>query len=151
MKNKSITELPIADAGSRGTEIKKPPMHPKYSSKKALQKEYSRLANTRLRNLQHIFNNQLTSNLDDQQMARFIFAQRKAKRSSSLLDISNLVDLNEPRTLELTKDERTGAEDDIGSLRKLSMLNMGARYELLNANQMMVDLDLELVRVLVMG
>ena len=35
-------------------------------------------------------------------------------------------------------------DDDMARLDKLSLINMGARYELLNANQMLVDLDISL-------
>ena len=35
--------------------------------------------------------------------------------------------------------------DEISKLDRLSLLNMGARYELLNANKMMLDLDIGLV------
>ena len=38
-----------------------------------------------------------------------------------------------------------GKEDEISQLDKLSMLNIGARFELLNAKRMMLDLDLGLV------
>lgn len=38
--------------------------------------------------------------------------------------------------------------DEIDNLDKLSMINLGARYELLNANKMMVDLDIGLVYLL---
>lgn len=35
-------------------------------------------------------------------------------------------------------------DDDMARLGKLSLINMGARYELLNANKMLVDLDISL-------
>jgi len=35
-------------------------------------------------------------------------------------------------------------DDDINKLHKLSLINMGARCELLNANRMLVDLDINL-------
>jgi len=35
-------------------------------------------------------------------------------------------------------------DDDMTRLGKLSLINMGARYELLNANRMLVDLDISL-------
>ena len=42
---------------------------------------------------------------------------------------------------ELCKNDN---DDDIEKLDKLSLINMGARYELLNANRMLVDLDVSL-------
>ena len=38
--------------------------------------------------------------------------------------------------------------DEISRLDKLAKINMGARYELLNANKMMLDFDLGMVRLL---
>eukprot|EP00826_Nyctotherus_ovalis_P061923 TRINITY_DN886_c0_g5_i4.p3 TRINITY_DN886_c0_g5~~TRINITY_DN886_c0_g5_i4.p3 ORF type:complete len:148 (+),score=42.08 TRINITY_DN886_c0_g5_i4:483-926(+) len=35
-------------------------------------------------------------------------------------------------------------DDDMSKLHKLSLINMGARYELVNANRMLVDLDINL-------
>lgn len=132
--------------------MKKPPIQPKYS-KGELQERYSRLVDGKLRKLEKIFEKRFRSKetLDDQQIAKCIFGEgknkeRKIKRSTSLFDITSFVDFNGGETLNNNSDTKN-SEDDIGKLSKLSVMNMGARYELLNANQMMLNLDLELVRI----
>ena len=128
-------------------KIKKPPIQPRFSSKGELQEAHSRLVNGKLSNLKRMVKEKFNKNsFDDQQMARWIFGESKVRRSTSLFDISSLADFDNKET---KYSDNSSIDDDIRTLGKLSTMNMGARYELLNANQMMLNLDLELVRVLI--
>ena len=45
---------------------------------------------------------------------------------------------------DLLKKNKTDKDDDISKLGKLSIINASARHELLNANKMLLDLDVTL-------
>eukprot|EP00826_Nyctotherus_ovalis_P040637 TRINITY_DN4024_c0_g1_i2.p1 TRINITY_DN4024_c0_g1~~TRINITY_DN4024_c0_g1_i2.p1 ORF type:complete len:155 (-),score=28.07 TRINITY_DN4024_c0_g1_i2:274-738(-) len=145
---------PLPDANSRAIKIEmRPLVQPRLISKGELQEKYSRLVDGKLRSLEKALRVRSKDTLDDQQIASYIFdgAKSKIKRSSSFLSISPSIDCeSEAPYAKSVVNSNSTVENDIATLNKLSAMNMGARYELLNANKMMVDLDLELVRVLIM-
>ena len=55
---------------------------------------------------------------------------------------------DQPRANNQTASKSKRVDDEISKLDRLSLINMGARYELLNANKMLLDLDLGLVKLL---
>ena len=160
MINQKIVELKKQELQTNITEnkkvrtldINKPPVQPRFSLRGELQEKYSRLVDGRLRSIERIFEKKFITEgvLDDQEIAKCIFDEKetKIKHSSSLLDISSSVDFtNTEKFHKKSSKHKLTTEDDIKTLNKLSMMNMGARYELLHANRMMVDLDLKLVRI----
>ena len=119
-----------------------------------MKKKYSKLINGRVESFEKIIKDKYNfqESLNDQQVARCLFSEERKrdtqiKRSSSVLGVSPSKYLdNEELSVNkrISKDDNT-LDEDIMNLDKLSMMNMGARYELLSVNQMMLDLDLKLV------
>lgn len=75
----------------------------------------------------------------------------QVKRSSSFKAIDKDNIKNNEDSKRIINDcnlEKKEADNDLRILDKLSLINMEARYELLNTNRMMVDLDMELVSIM---
>ena len=87
---------------------------------------------------------------DEEKFMEYMYCDKgqKIKRSSSFRGIK-LDDLIGERVLKEKRCDRDNDFDnEIKKLDKLSILNMGARYEFLNANKMVLNLNLELVLVI---
>ncbi len=140
-----------------------------------IEKRYSRILAGKLQQLGKLLEQNAIAAGDEDVFMRYMFEgqaegkDKKVKRSSSFRGepIAGLNDNNtesdiSPEKIEYesnrhtsgkakrlshieTTVENSAEDDDIKKLDRLSLLNMGARYELLNANKMMLDLDLELV------
>ena len=115
------------------------------SIKKGVEKKYSDLFLKNIYKLKAILRKQYFDKEfpNEDKLANYVFDDEdninRKKRSISAFK-------NNPiKQVSLSRNAKIEIDEDINILDKLAMLNMGARYELLNAKQMMVDFELELV------
>lgn len=136
--------------GNKSLVINKSSAH-KEDIKQLIEKQYSEATRGRQQKLNSFIGKKDVGDalFDEEKFMEYMYCNKehKVKRSSSFRGIK-LDDLIEEKVL---KEKMGGGsndfDDEIKKLDKLSMLNMGARYEFLNANKMMVDLSLGLVRI----
>ena len=102
-----------------------------------IERQYSKIIDNKLQRMERLLSKDV---FDEERLVKYIFNGDKededtTQRSSSL------------HKMEPNEKMNQKIDDDIRKLDKLSMLNIGARYELLNVNKMMVDLDLGFVNL----
>jgi hypothetical protein len=84
---------------------------------------------------------------DNLNMSEIIYSDssnKPGKNAISRKENLNKDQLKGVKTITPSCIREEDIEDEVQKLDKLSLINMGARYELLNANQMLVDLDMSL-------
>ena len=119
--------------------------NPREDIKDLMEKRYCEVVNGNIKKIENIVQKR-DGSFDEEKFMEYMYCNKdnKVKRSCSTKGI-NYDDFNykEDSKRKVCIDDE--ADDDLKKLDKLSMLNMGARYELLNANKMMMDFDLEMV------
>ena len=152
-KHMSHNESPINTKGNSLISETIQATRPSVGLRAEIEKRYSRLAYGKLQRIERLFDKKFHHKecLNEDNFAKCIFSgEDKMKRSSSLRKSTS--ESIKRHFKEIRKDMKMSLDqkiidDDIKKLGKLSMMNMEARYELLNANKLMIDLDLELVKI----
>lgn len=149
------------------TLVQKPPLQPipnPSDRRVSIEKHYDKIFSGKLHQLGKLLEKNAIEGTNEENLMKYMFdndkkTPEKIKRSSSFREIERS-NLGEPENIpetespEKTQDQNISykplkihapEDDEMEKLDKLSLLNMGARYELLNTNKMMLDLDLELV------
>eukprot|EP00826_Nyctotherus_ovalis_P056270 TRINITY_DN7560_c0_g1_i4.p1 TRINITY_DN7560_c0_g1~~TRINITY_DN7560_c0_g1_i4.p1 ORF type:complete len:185 (-),score=15.28 TRINITY_DN7560_c0_g1_i4:188-742(-) len=127
---------------------------PGLSIKMEAERQYSKLVYGKLQKIEKALDGKFVhkNSLNEDMFIKCIFSEenknenRSVRYSSSLKRIQS--NLEKGRTDEKVKIPYVNIkeqDDDIRKLDKLSIMNVGARYELLNTNKLMIDLDLGLV------
>jgi len=145
-----------------GCNLKKeviPIIRPALSMKSEIEKQYSKLIYKKLQQIERAFDKTFIheDSLNEDKFVKCIFSgesNKRVKHSTSLRVIqkNSITTLNsiELEQSKIKKNSCVNLQDkDISKLDELSMMNMGARYELLNTNKLMIDLDLGLVASLI--
>lgn len=106
--------------------------------KDIIKKRYINIIQSKLKNMQNII--KPTVNLtDDHELLQYVYQDRQEKTSN----VPHEESFKENKTKKREQSEGD-IDDDMVRLGKLSLINVGARYELLSANRMLIDLDVSL-------
>ena len=124
------------------------------SRRQLFERQYSKVVASKLKRLEKLLGQKVV----DQELAtedaflKYMYCNAAAQDPHSIANPRGDSDTAEPsrRGISIAKDKQRLAiaqvgNDEISELDTLSRLNMGARYELLSANKLMVDLDLGMV------
>lgn len=113
------------------------------SRRSVIQKQYSKILQSKLKHIGRITESEKEAVNQSMNIKQYNVPRYKHStsfNSESLLtnkDISNEIKFR-------GSSRRNSNDDEILNLGRLSLINMKARYELLNANRMLVDLDVSL-------
>jgi len=143
--------------------------------KKIFDREFSKLINSKLKNIKEIVGSEESQNMRKNEevlynnlyfnnnqvvkgTTRKEINSKKLNQSDVTYDISNIneekinsknnITKNEFRSSEMNKNNKSidnKSDDDVEMIDKLSLLNMGARYELIDANNLLVDFNLVII------
>ena len=109
--------------------------------KDIIKKRYINIIQNKLKNMQNML--KPAANLTDHELLQYVYQDKKDKASEGVY--------KEPsKENKVGNKEEADIDDDMVRLGKLSLINMGARYELLSANRMLIDLDVSLNVILLL-